>query len=237
MLEKKIKKKLTLTISSKKAFSTPTYTPGSNKKSVVVEKKISRTKSPRRFYNRNENVNKSTSDLQDKTKSKNNFVPRNPTINRNIEIRKIAEERATKRFKNTNEYNLVQKKGSLSKNKSIISKREYKLTLSKALTDDVMEGRERSLASVRRARLKEKKNQNSDDKKIETKKIIREINIPDKINIKELSNRMAIQASSIIKHLLGMGVDATINHTIDADTAEYLVKEFGNIPIREKNQI
>ena len=45
---------------------------------------------------------------------------------------------------------------------------------------------------------------------------------------------MAIQASNIIKHLLGMGVVATINHTIDADTAEYLVKEFGNIPIREK---
>ncbi len=45
---------------------------------------------------------------------------------------------------------------------------------------------------------------------------------------------MAIQASLIIKHLLGMGVVATINHTIDADTAEYLVKEFGNIPIREK---
>ena len=47
-------------------------------------------------------------------------------------------------------------------------------------------------------------------------------------------NRMAIQASGIIKHLLGMGVVATINHTLDADTAEYLVKEFGNIPIREK---
>ena len=234
MVEKKIKKKLTLTISSKKTFSTPTYTPASNKKSVIVEKKISRTRSPKRFYNRNENVNKSTSDLQDKTKSKNNFVPRNPTINRNIEIRKIAEERATKRFKNPKEYNLAEKKGSLSKNRITTPRREYKLTLSKALTDDVMEGRERSLASVIRARLKEKKNQNSDDKKIETKKIIREINIPDTINIKELSNRMAIQTSSIIKHLLGMGVVATINHTIDADTAEYLVKEFGNIPIREK---
>ena len=45
---------------------------------------------------------------------------------------------------------------------------------------------------------------------------------------------MAIQASEIIKHLLGMGVVATMNHNIDADTAEYLVKEFGNIPIREK---
>ena len=66
------------------------------------------------------------------------------------------------------------------------------------------------------------------------KKIFHEVNIPDKISIQELSNRMAMQASGIIKHLLGMGVVATINHTIDADTAEYLVKEFGNIPIREK---
>jgi len=97
-----------------------------------------------------------------------------------------------------------------------------------------MEGRERSLASVRRARLKEKKNQDTENKKIETKKIVHEVNIPNKITIQELSNRMAMQAGGIIKHLLGMGVVATINHTIDADTAEYLVKEFGNIPIREK---
>jgi len=234
MVQEKIKKKLTLTISNKKTFSTPSYTPSSNKKSVVIEKKISRMGGARKFYGRNDKVNKPTSGFQDKTKSSNNFAPRNPTINRNIEIRKIAEERATKRFKNPKEYNLAEKKGSLSKNRITTSKREYKLTLSKALTDDVMEGRERSLASVIRSRLKEKKNQNSDDKKIETKKIIREINIPDTINIKELSNRMAIQTSSIIKHLLGMGVVATINHTIDADTAEYLVKEFGNVPIREK---
>ena len=234
MVQEKIKKKLTLTISNKKTFSTPSYTPSSNKKSVVIEKNISRTRGARKFYGRNDQVNKPTSGFQDKTKSSNNFAPRNPTINRNIEIRKIAEERATKRFKNPKEYNLAEKKGSLSKNKSTTPRREYKLTLSQALTDNVMEGRERSLASVIRARLKEKKNQNSDDKKIETKKIIREINIPDTINIKELSNRMAIQTSSIIKHLLGMGVVATINHTIDADTAEYLVKEFGNIPIREK---
>ena len=98
----------------------------------------------------------------------------------------------------------------------------------------MLEGKERSLASVRRARLKEKKNQDSSDKVVEAKKIIREVNIPNKITIQELSNRMAIQASGIIKHLLGMGVSATINHTIDADTAEYLVKEFGNTPIREQ---
>ena len=60
-----------------------------------------------------------------------------------------------------------------------------------------MDGRERSLASVRRARLKEKKNQDSGKTNLETKKIIHEVNIPDKITIQELSNRMAIQASGI----------------------------------------
>ena len=173
MVQEKIKKKLTLTISNKKTLSTPSYTPSSNKKSVIIEKKISRTRGARRFYGRNDSVNKPMPSFQDKTKSNNNFVRKNPTTNRNIEIRKIAEERATKRFKDANEYTLSPKKTSLGKNKSTTSRREYKLTLSKALTDDVMEGRERSLASVRRARLKEKKNQSSDDKKIETKKIIR----------------------------------------------------------------
>ena len=146
----------------------------------------------------------------------------------------MAEERATNRFKNLKEDSLQPKKSSLGKDKGFTSKREQKLTLSKALDDEVLDGRERSLASVRRARLKEKKNQDSEKAKIETKKIVHEVNIPGKITIQELSNRMAMQASNIIKHLLGMGVVATINHTIDADTAEYLVKEFGNIPIREK---
>ena len=146
----------------------------------------------------------------------------------------MAEERATKRFKNLDEDKLQQKKSSLGKDKGFTSKRENKLTLSKALDDEVFEGKERSLASVRRARLKEKKNQSFEKTKIEIKKIVHDVNITDKITIQELSNRMAMQASVLIKHLLGMGVVATINHTIDADTAEYLVKEFGNVPIREK---
>ena len=45
---------------------------------------------------------------------------------------------------------------------------------------------------------------------------------------------MAEQSSNIIKHLLSIGLTVTINHTIDEDTAEYLVKEFGHVPIKEK---
>ena len=227
MEEKKLKKKkLTLSISSKKSFNAPHYAHSRQKKSVLIEKKAPRRWGEKKFQPRDRNF--------DKSKTTDNFLPKKPPLNRSFEIRKIAEERATKRFKSLKEESFQPKKSGLNKSKSSVSKREYKLTLSKALSDDLMEGKERSLASVRRARLKEKKNQDLQDKKIETKKIVHEVNIPDKITIQELSNRMAIQASSIIKHLLGMGVVATINHTIDADTAEYLVKEFGNIPIREK---
>ena len=237
MEEKKIekkKKKLTLTISSNKPHSVPHYTYGKQKKSVVIEKRHSRKGNERKFYGRSSNLRKPESADRVKSKSSGDSTLKKPPINRNVEIRKIAEERATKRFKNLKEDILVSKKGSLGKNKGSSSRREHKLTVAKALDDNAMEGRERSLASVRRARLKEKKNQDTENKKIETKKIVHEVNIPNKITIQELSNRMAMQTSGIIKHLLGMGVVATINHTIDADTAEYLVKEFGNIPIREK---
>ena len=234
--KKKKKKKLTLTASLTKPLNVPRFSQSGKKKSVVIEKKHSRQRNERRFFGRDANVNKSNLENYDKTKIKthDNLSAKSPTNNRNFEIRKLAEERATTRFKSPKEENLQLKKNALTKGKGLTSKREYKLTLSKALDDDAMEGKERSLASVRRARLKDKKNQDLQDNKIETKQIVREVNIPDKITIQELSNRMAIQASSIIKHLMGMGVVATINHSIDADTAEYLVKEFKNIPIRDK---
>ena len=227
MEEKKIKKKkLTLSVSSKTLHNVPNYVKSRQKTSVLIEKKAPRRWGEKKFQSRDNNFNKS--------KSTANFIPKKTRINRNVDIRKMAEERATNRFKNLKADSLQPKKSSLGKDKGFTSKREQKLTLSKALDDEVLDGRERSLASVRRARLKEKKNQDSEKTKIETKKIVHEVNIPGKITIQELSNRMAMQASNIIKHLLGMGVVATINHTIDADTAEYLVKEFGNIPIREK---
>jgi translation initiation factor IF-2 len=226
MDEKKIKKKTTLTVSSKKPIKVSSYLSSRQTKSVIIEKKFPRRWGDKKFQTKETsfNDNKPNEDLASKKTS----------VNRNVDIRKMAEERATRRFKSLKENILQPKKGNLGKAKGATSKREAKLTLSKALDDEALEGKERSLASVKRARLKEKKSLNLENTKIETKKIIHEVNIPDKITIQDLSNRMAIQASAIIKHLLGMGVVATINHTIDADTAEYLVKEFGNKPVREK---
>jgi len=222
---KKKKKKLTLTVSSNKPHSTPYYAKSKGKTSVVIEKKSPRRWAEKKFHSKdNFNKPKPTAD----------FGIKKTSSDKNFNIRKMAEERATKRFKNLKEDNTQTKKSTLGREKTFASKRQYKLTLSKALDDEAFDGRERSLSSVRRARLKAKKNQDSAKKNIEVKKVIHEVNIPEKITIQELSNRMAIQASGIIKHLLGMGVVATINHTLDSDTAEYLVKEFGNTPIREK---
>ena len=95
-----------------------------------------------------------------------------------------------------------------------------------------IEIKQRSLASVKRARLKEKKKPEGEEKK-EFKKVIREVKIPEQITIQELSNRMAEKSGDIIKFLFNMKVVATINHNIDKDTAEYIVKEFGHKPILE----
>ena len=108
-----------------------------------------------------------------------------------------------------------------------------KLTVSRALSDEI-ETRERSLASVKRARQKELKNASKEDNKENLKQIKRDINIPEAITVRELANRMAEQSSNVIKHLFEMGVTVTINQTLAADTAEYLVREFGHNPIREE---
>ena len=116
--------------------------------------------------------------------------------------------------------------------KTPIDKRDFKLTVSRALNVEEIEIKQRSLASVKRARLKEKKIVQRQKKK-RIQKVIREVKIPEQITIQELSNRMAEKSNDIIKFLFNMKVIATINHTIDKDTAEYIVKEFGHKPIIE----
>ncbi|MBA1338647.1 MAG: translation initiation factor IF-2 [Pelagibacterales bacterium] len=226
MEEKKVKKKLTLSTPLKKNHSSTNYTQRTGKTSVVIEKKAPRRWGEKKFQSRETGFNK--------PKPSTDSASKKTPINKNFNIRKLAEEKATKRFKGGKDDNSQAKKASLGKDRGFALKRETKLTLSKALDDEALDGRERSLASVKRTRLKEKKIQDSENISGDVKKVIHEVNIPNTISIQELSNRMAMQASPIIKHLLGMGVVATINHTIDADTAEYLVKEFGNKPIREK---
>ncbi|HTV45386.1 MAG TPA: translation initiation factor IF-2 [Stellaceae bacterium] len=104
-------------------------------------------------------------------------------------------------------------------------RRTGKITVTRALSGDEGE-RMRSLASVRRARERERQRLHQGD--AEPAKVVREVVVPETITVQELSNRMAERGVDVIKALMRMGVMATINQVIDADTAELLVTEFGH---------
>ena len=107
-------------------------------------------------------------------------------------------------------------------------KRErVKLTINNAFDQ---QQRERSLASLKRKREREKLKalgiQQPRDK------IVREVIIPEVITIQELSNRMSERAVDLIKFLMKEGAMHKITDVIDSDTAELLVSEFGHTPKR-----
>ena len=100
-----------------------------------------------------------------------------------------------------------------------------KLTVTRALNDD--EGaRARSLAALKRAREKEKRSHLRPSGPRE--KQVREVVVPDSITVQELANRMAEKGADLVKALFKMGMMVTVNQTIDQDTAELLVTEFGH---------
>ena len=220
------KTKLTISGNAKRSIKNIEIAKTKGKNSTVIEKSKSNFVKKGSFSRSSGNISKqkSTSPFNRGTHFKPSFGGKMPQATNDFERRKLAEQRATKRLKGDTEG---------KKLKVGTKKRELKLTVSRALSDEI-EARERSLASVKRAREKEQKNLNKDLNKENLKPVKRDINIPEAITVRELANRMAEQSSNVIKHLFGMGVTVTINQTLAADTAEYLVKEFGHNPIREE---
>lgn len=92
-----------------------------------------------------------------------------------------------------------------------------------ALADDVPL-RTRSLASIKRAREKEKRKLESQP----AEKVYREVILPEIITVAELANRMSEQVKAVIKELMKLGVMATANQSIDADTAELVIETLGH---------
>ena len=220
------KTKLTISGTAKKSFKNIEIAKTQGKNSVVIEKQPSKFPSRDRSSRPVGFKPKTASTFNRGATVKPSFAPKSPSITNDFERRKLAEQRATKRLKGDDNKD----KKTL---KSGTKKRELKLTVSRALSDEI-EARERSLASVKRARQKENKNLNKDEAQESLKPVKRDVNIPEAITVRELANRMAEQSSNVIKFLFGMGVTVTINQTLAADTAEYLVKEFGHNPIREE---
>ncbi len=104
-------------------------------------------------------------------------------------------------------------------------RRHGKLTISQALEGGDRE-RVRSLASVRRQR----ERQRAAEKQAHSppSRVIREVVLPEVITVQELANRMAERGGEVVKALMKLGVMTTITQTIDADTAELVIGEFGH---------
>jgi len=219
------KTKLTISGNPKKSFTNFNTSKNQGKKTVVIEKKTGKP-SFKGTISKTLGSRSLSTNFKRSGNLKPNFSPKISSTSSDFEKRKLAEQRATKRLKADIENK--DKKSKLGQ-----KKRELKLTVSRALSDEI-ETRERSLASVKRARQKELKNSIKDENKENLKPIKRNINIPESITVRELANRMAEQSSNVIKYLFGMGVTVTINQSLAADTAEFLVKEFGHNPIREE---
>jgi len=100
-------------------------------------------------------------------------------------------------------------------------RRTGKITVSQALSEP--EGRQRSLASVRRQREKNRMQEQTPQVKQ-----IRDVVIPDAITVQELANRMAERSADVVKELMKLGIMATATQTIDAETAELVTIEFGH---------
>ena len=103
-------------------------------------------------------------------------------------------------------------------------RRAGRITVTEALAD--REDRVRSLTSIRRERERRKKlaAENAENQT----KIVREVVVPELITVQELANRMAERGVDVVRSLMGLGVMATVNQSIDADTAELVVAEFGH---------
>ncbi len=106
-------------------------------------------------------------------------------------------------------------------------RRRGRLTISQALEGGET-SRSRSQAQLKRQRQRQKQQQSQQP----PQKVVREVQIPDVITVGELANRMAERSGDVIKQLMQLGTMATINQSIDPETAELIVQEFGHTPKR-----
>lgn len=101
-----------------------------------------------------------------------------------------------------------------------------RITVNQALNRDYERDRAPSLAAQKRAREKARMAASQDQQ--EAKKVLRDVVVPETMTVQELANRMAEPGGEVVKALMKLGIMATINQVIDADTAELIIDEFGH---------
>ncbi len=109
-------------------------------------------------------------------------------------------------------------------------RRSGKLTINQALAGREG-GRQRSMAAMKRAQERERRKLAS-GQQVDREKVIRDVQVPEAITVQELANRMAERVAAVVKALMTNGIMATQNQSIDADTAELIIAEFGHNVVR-----
>jgi len=109
------------------------------------------------------------------------------------------------------------------------NRRSGKLTLNQALSGGEG-GRQKSMAAMKRKQ--ERARQKAMGGPVQREKVVRDVQVPEAITVGELANRMAERAADVIKSLMQQGMMVTQNQTIDADTAELIVEDFGHNVVR-----
>jgi translation initiation factor IF-2 len=197
-------------------------------KSGVVLKPLSKDEQKRILQADSKKEKKDEIDKIRSGKSSNHREKQNPSFeenqNNNIDIVDGRDlKRDSDKKKNSEKINETEDRKKTQNTFGRKKIRERKVTIVTALSD--VDERTRSLAAYKRAKQKTKKTQSEQEP---AKKLIRDVYIPEFITVKELANRMTEKSGDLIKSLMKMGMMATINESIDADTAEILVTEFGH---------
>jgi len=108
------------------------------------------------------------------------------------------------------------------------NRRSGKLTLNQALSGG--QGRQRSAAAMKRKQ--ERMRQKAMGVSASHEKVVRDVKVPETIVVSELANRMSERVADVVKALMKMDMMVTQNQSIDQDTAEILIEEFGHRIIR-----
>lgn len=123
--------------------------------------------------------------------------------------------------------NNVARKPGGGRSKSGDNRRSGKIDIQAAIEGED-DNKMRSLASMRRQRERERRQAELERLRADQVKVVRDVTLPETITVQELANRMAARQGDVIKSLMKMGVMATVNQSLDADTAELVIAEFGH---------
>ena len=181
--------------------------------------------------NKTDNKNTDKNNLANKNSSNNNDNNKNQGNNNNNN--NFKKQSKDNKYKSDKDYLDEDVSDKTNKKSSFKDKSEkYSKNIHTYIFNEDSDDDGELKYSLNKAKRKNKKNNSFTNNKQNTQKIIQTVNIPDFISVADLADRMNEKKADIVKKLFTMGIKATINQVIDAETAELIVMELGHKPNR-----